>query len=94
MSDSHEAHDFSHHPDLAHLPSDPALRVKAMESLLLEKGLVHAPRRSPSTLAEPRCLAPLPGTNAAGALTVIQLFRALAFRTDDRPPGRGAHHAR
>ena len=27
-------------PDLAHLPSDPALRVKAMESLLVEKGLV------------------------------------------------------
>lgn len=29
-----------HSPDLAHLPSDPALRVKAMESLLVEKGLV------------------------------------------------------
>ncbi len=40
MSDPREAGDFSHHPDLAHLPCDPALRVKAMESLLLEKGLV------------------------------------------------------
>ncbi len=28
-------------PDLAHLPSDPALRVRAMESLLVEKGLVR-----------------------------------------------------
>ena len=34
--------DFHRHPDLAHLPSDPALRVKAMESLLLEKGLVKS----------------------------------------------------
>lgn len=33
---------FHHIPDLAHLPSEPALRVKAMESLLLEKGLVKA----------------------------------------------------
>jgi nitrile hydratase len=40
MGDEHTTGDFSHHPDLAHLPSDPALRVKAMESLLLEKGLV------------------------------------------------------
>ena len=40
MGDEHTSNDFSHHPDLAHLPSDPALRVKAMESLLLEKGLV------------------------------------------------------
>ena len=44
MSDD-KAHSHSHphpgsYPDLAHLPSDPALRVKAMESLLLEKGLV------------------------------------------------------
>jgi nitrile hydratase len=29
------------YPDLVHLPSDPALRVKAMESLLVEKGLVR-----------------------------------------------------
>ncbi len=33
-----EADRFS---ELAHLPSDPALRVKAMESLLVEKGLVR-----------------------------------------------------
>ena len=36
MSEPHETGDFSQHPDLAHLPSDPALRVKAMESLLEE----------------------------------------------------------
>ena len=42
MSDEHTTGDYSHHPDLAHLPSDPALRVKAMESLLVEKGLVKA----------------------------------------------------
>jgi nitrile hydratase len=42
MVDQHATRDFSHHPDLAHLPSDPALRVKAMESLLLEKGLVNS----------------------------------------------------
>lgn len=44
MSDDHD-HDQPHHhdhPELAHLPSDPALRVKAMESLLLDKGLVDA----------------------------------------------------
>jgi len=32
--------DLGSYPDLAHLPSDPVLRVKAMESLLVEKGLV------------------------------------------------------
>lgn len=42
MGDDHTTRDFSQHPDLAHLPSDPALRVKAMESLLLEKGLVKS----------------------------------------------------
>lgn len=30
------------HPDMSHLPSDPALRVRAMESLLIEKGLVRS----------------------------------------------------
>jgi nitrile hydratase len=39
VGDEHMASDFRF-PDLAHLPSDPALRVKAMESLLVEKGLV------------------------------------------------------
>jgi nitrile hydratase len=34
----HAAHD---HPDLSHLPSDAALRVRALESLLIEKGLVR-----------------------------------------------------
>ena len=42
MNNEHTISDWSHYPDLAHLPSDPALRVKAMESLLLEKGLVNA----------------------------------------------------
>ena len=32
------AHDHEHH--LTNIPSDPALRVKALESLLIEKGLV------------------------------------------------------
>lgn len=40
MSGEHTHGDFRF-PDLAHLPSDPALRVKAMESLLVEKGLVE-----------------------------------------------------
>ena len=38
-------HDHSHEeggPDHSVLPSDPALRVKAMETLLLEKGLIDA----------------------------------------------------
>ncbi len=39
MSDDH--HHGDGFPDLAHLPSDPALRVRAMESLLVEKGLVR-----------------------------------------------------
>jgi nitrile hydratase len=34
----HAAHD---HPDLSHLPSDAALRVRALESLLIEKRLVR-----------------------------------------------------
>ena len=42
MSQNDAPSEYQHVPDLAHLPSDPALRVKAMESLLLEKGLVKA----------------------------------------------------
>jgi len=42
--DDHDDHDHGHnhgddHPH-SHLPSDPALRVKALETLLVEKGLV------------------------------------------------------
>ena len=40
MSKEHTHSTSVQYPDLAHLPSDPALRVKAMESLLVEKGLV------------------------------------------------------
>jgi nitrile hydratase subunit alpha len=41
-SDMHHSDDHPHDHDHAHqdLPSDPALRVKALESLLVEKGLV------------------------------------------------------
>jgi nitrile hydratase len=41
MSKDHTQDASGNYPDLAHLPSDPALRVKAMESLLVEKGLVR-----------------------------------------------------
>src|SRR5579863_5923197 len=34
------AHDHDHHHDHQVVPSDPTLRVKALESLLVEKGLV------------------------------------------------------
>src|SRR5271170_4608466 len=34
------AHDHDHHHDHQAVPSDPALRTKALESLLVEKGLV------------------------------------------------------
>jgi nitrile hydratase subunit alpha len=34
------AHDHEHEHHLTNIPSDPALRVKALESLLIEKGLV------------------------------------------------------
>ena len=34
-------HKGHHHPDLSHLPSDAALRVRALESLLVEKGLAR-----------------------------------------------------
>jgi len=34
--------DSRDHPEMSHLPSDPALRVRAMESLLIEKGLVRS----------------------------------------------------
>ena len=38
-------HDLAHHHDIhSELPSDPALRVKALESLLTEKGLVDSGR--------------------------------------------------
>ena len=37
MSDHHHDHDS---PDHALLPSDPALRVKSLETLLVKKGLV------------------------------------------------------
>lgn len=36
------AHDHPHDHDHQEVPSDPALRVKALESLLVEKGLVDA----------------------------------------------------
>ena len=41
MSEDHTHGASGKYPDLAHLPSDPALRAKAMESLLVEKGLVN-----------------------------------------------------
>ncbi len=41
MSHSHgHDHDHETHPQHSDVPSDPALRVKALESLLVEKGLV------------------------------------------------------
>ncbi len=44
MNDHHDDHSHSHSHDEdaphSHLPSEPALRVKALESLLVEKGLV------------------------------------------------------
>ena len=39
MSDKHET-SFHQHDEFAHLPSDPALRAKTLESLLVEKGLL------------------------------------------------------
>ena len=42
MGEEHTIIDFSDHPGMTELPSDPALRVKAMESLLVEKGLVKS----------------------------------------------------
>ena len=57
--DANEA--AQHHHDIhAHVPSEPALRVKALESLLVEKGLVdkgaipYAIRNRPP-LDEARC---------------------------------------
>lgn len=39
MTDDHGA-GFDQHDEFAHLPSDPALRAKAVENLLVEKGLL------------------------------------------------------
>ena len=36
VDDHHHSHDHAH----SHLPSDPELRVKAVETLLLNKGLI------------------------------------------------------
>ena len=36
--DHHHPHDHAH----SHLPSDPELRVKALETLLLNKGLIDS----------------------------------------------------
>src|ERR1700740_154941 len=38
--DTHDGHEHSHDHDHQVVPSDPTLRVKALESLLVEKGLV------------------------------------------------------
>ena len=38
----HHGHDHDHDHDHQHPPSEPALRVKALESLLVEKGVVDA----------------------------------------------------
>jgi len=39
MTDDHSA-SFDQHDEFAHLPSDPALRAKTLESLLVDKGLL------------------------------------------------------
>jgi nitrile hydratase len=38
----HHSHDHKHEDAHSHLPSDPELRVKAIETLLLEKGLIDS----------------------------------------------------
>lgn len=41
MADDHDHHDeFHEHDAFSHLPSDPALRARTLESLLVEKGLL------------------------------------------------------
>ena len=45
--DNHSHHDHEHDHAHSHLPSDPELRVKAIETLLLSKGLID-----PNTLDE------------------------------------------
>ncbi len=41
MADDHDQHDaFHHHDEFSHLPSDPALRARTLENLLVEKGLL------------------------------------------------------
>jgi nitrile hydratase len=40
MADDHPI-DFHQHDEFSHLPSDPALRAKTVESLLVEKGLLN-----------------------------------------------------
>ena len=44
---NHSHHDHEHDHAHSHLPSDPELRVKAIETLLLSKGLID-----PNTLDE------------------------------------------
>jgi nitrile hydratase len=39
MTDDHRA-EFDQHDEYSHLPSDPALRARSLESLLVEKGLL------------------------------------------------------
>ncbi len=41
MSEHAHPNGFDAHDDFSHLPSEPALRAKALESLLVEKGLVR-----------------------------------------------------
>ena len=41
MADDHDQHGHFHqHDELSHLPSDPALRARTLENLLVEKGLL------------------------------------------------------
>ena len=44
MAEDHDPHEIEaiHHALHSHLPSEPALRVKALESLLVEKGMLDA----------------------------------------------------
>ena len=46
MNEDHEG-TFHQHDEFAHIPSEPALRAKTLESLLVEKGLLN-----PGTLIE------------------------------------------
>ena len=49
MDDHQHDHGHSHDEDAphSHLPSEPALRVKALESLLVDKGWSTPPRSTP-----------------------------------------------
>ena len=72
MSDDHDHDQHSAH---SHLPSDPALRVKAIETLLVDKGLVDPATISAIVDTYQNKIGPRNGAKVVAKSWVDQTFR-------------------